>query len=267
MIKYIIILLPFIFWGCQKNFNSVVNPLPVNSRVLKVTTADSLTFNKSDSLIVVSIQLSSSTGIESVEANIIASDQTQLNDSPIILYDNGDIADNGDSVKGDGIYSNKFPLSRYNPDGIYTVQYSITDDNNNTQIAAVHSFVYNNGQPLTAPVISNLVAPDTVAIETQKVLIFLSVQVNDTLGLQDIKSVFFNSLSPPDDQPSSGNPFIMYDDGTHGDAVAGDGIYSLIVELLPPPTVVPKGTYTFEFQAVSKEGVTSNIITHYIVVQ
>jgi hypothetical protein len=207
---------------------------------------------------VVGVQLNSLIGVQSVEANIISSDFTQLNNSPLLLYD---------TSKSTNIYSNTFPLSRYYPDGTYSVQYSITDINNNTQIVAVHSFVYNNAQHLPPPVISNLVAPDTVTIGTQKVLILVTVQVTDSAGLQDIKSVFFNSYVPPDNHAAPGNPFIMYDNGANGDAVAGDGIYSLIVELPPPPTSVPLGTYTWVFQAVSNEGDTSNVIIHKIVVQ
>ncbi|MDR3668143.1 MAG: hypothetical protein P4L35_14975, partial [Ignavibacteriaceae bacterium] len=61
-------------------------------------------------------------------------------------------------------------------------------------------------------------------------------------------------------------PFYMYDDGRpeHGDAVAGDGIYSLIISL-PPGTT--KGTYRWEFQAQDREKKTSNIIIHNIVVK
>ena len=67
---------------------------------------------------------------------------------------------------------------------------------------------------------------------------------------------FILILLLPNGQPSSGNPFIMNNDG--------NGLYSLTVQL---PTGVPKGTYLWEFEAVSNEGLTSNIITHYIVVK
>ncbi|MGA7720973.1 MAG: hypothetical protein WCA84_07335 [Ignavibacteriaceae bacterium] len=257
MNKYILILIPFIFGGCQKDFNSVIDTQPANSQVLRIIMADSVTFNQSDSLVVISVQLNSSTGIKSVEANIIASDLTQLNSLPITLYDNGDLADNGDSIKGDNIYSNKYPFSSYNPNGTYTVQYFTVDNKDNTQMVAEHSFVYNNNQTAAAPVISNLTAPDTVTIGSQAFPIYLSIQVEDANGFSDVRSVYFNSFIPPNGQPSSGNPFIMNNDG--------NGLYSLTVQL--PATGVPKGTYLWEFEAVSNEGLTSNIITHYIVVK
>jgi hypothetical protein len=63
----------------------------------------------------------------------------------------------------------------------------------------------------------------------------------------------------------------MFDDGdpNHGDAIAGDGIYSSIVKLPSkqsnPP--VPLGTFRWEFQAKDRENKTSNIIIHYIVIK
>lgn len=118
---------------------------------------------------------------------------------------------------------------------------------------------------IVAPVISNLVAPDTVTIGGDTTKIFLSVTVSDENGLSDINSVYFNSYIPPDGHPSSANPIKMYDDGTHGDQKAGDGIYSTYVVL--PPTGVPHGTFRWEFFAQDKNGLLSNKISHNIVVQ
>jgi hypothetical protein len=256
MNKLLPILIPFIFfWGCQKNFNSVVDTQSLsNIRVANIGTANSFTYEPSDSLIVISIQLISSAGIQSVYANIIDPNFNQLNDSPLILNENGN-----------NIYSNNFPLSHYYSKGTYQVQYFVTDENNNNYEVGLHSFNFDNGQANAAPVISNLIAPDTATIGAQKTLIFLSVQVQDNNGLSDVQSVFFNSFNPPDGHASTGNPFVMYDDGTNGDVTAGDGVYSLIIELLP--TGVTKGSYRWEFQAKSKEGLLSNKIIHNIVIQ
>jgi hypothetical protein len=267
MKKYILIVIPFIFWGCQKSYNTVVDSQSTSPHVVKITTADSFIYNQKDSTITISVQLNSSMGVKSVGANIIESDFTQLNTEPLILYDNGDVADNGDLVKGDNIFSNKFPMSVNYPNGSYTVQYFITDENDNSLMAAVHSFGYSNLQTNKAPVISSLSAPDTVTIESQAIALTVSIHVSDGNGLSDINTVSFNSFVPPDGHASSANPIIMYDDGqaAHGDAAAGDGIYTVIVQL--PATGVPKGTFRWEFQAVDKEGLTSNKITHNLVVQ
>jgi len=55
----------------------------------------------------------------------------------------------------------------------------------------------------------------------------------------------------------------MFDDGNNGsdgDLIAGDGIYSIIIRL--PPTGVTKGTYRWEFQARDRAGKSSNKIIH-----
>jgi hypothetical protein len=151
--------------------------------------------------------------------------------------------------------------------GKYTIQYYLINSNNNTELVAEHNFTYNNNLADAAPVVSNLVAPDTVSLNTGLTTdINLSIQVADSNGLNDIDIVFFNSFLP-NGNASSNNPFIMFDDGKpeHGDAVAGDGIYSLIVSL--PPTGVTKGTYRWEFQARDRGKKTSNIIIHNIVVK
>ncbi len=265
MKKYIYILLPFIFWGCQKDFNSVVDSSPSNYQVNKILGADSVMYYPSDSLITISIGFTSSTGIRTVSANVIDPSQNQINLDPIILFDNGNLSDNGDTTKGDNIYSNKYPLSRYYANGNYQIQYFVTDYSNQSNLAAIRSFNFNNGQANVAPVISNLVCPDTETIQPVTINIFVSVYVHDDNGLKDIKSVYFNSYIPPDGHPSSQNPIMMYDDGTHGDVTAGDGIYSTYVVL--PSTGVPKGTFRWEFQAEDRGGLLSNKIIHYLVIK
>ncbi len=114
------------------------------------------------------------------------------------------------------------------------------------------------------PVISDLNAPDTVFVQSQPVLIKLTIKATDPDGSNDIKAVQFNSFKP-DGSPSSGNPFKMYDDGNSsgisGDDKAGDGIYSIIIQLLPN---TQRGRYRFEFQAIDKSNAQSNIITHFM---
>lgn len=123
--------------------------------------------------------------------------------------------------------------------------------------------LYRGNRP---PIISDLNAPDSVILQSQTILIKITIKATDPDGDNDIKAVYFNSFKP-DGSPSSGNPFRMYDDGNangiSGDEKAGDGIYSIIIQL-PPNT--QKGTYRFEFQAIDRAGATSNTITHFLVV-
>ena len=263
MKKILYIIIPFIFWGCQKDFNSVIDSPLINYQASKVPTADSVTYSPSDSLMVLSVGLYPSADIQSVSANVISPDQTQLNNQPVILYDDGNSSDYGDTISGDFVFSNKFPMSHSYQKGKYQVQFFVTDNSGQTNMVALHFFWFDNGQPNVAPVISNIVAPDTVTLGTSTTPLFLSVQVHDDNGLSDVKSVYFNSYLP-NGNASSGNPFKMYDDGSNGDKVAGDGIYSLTIGL--PPNVTT-GTYRFEFQAVDLGGLVSNKIVHNVVVK
>ncbi len=145
--------------------------------------------------------------------------------------------------------------------GDYRVEVTGVDGDGRATNRAISKFTVVYGTK--PPVLAELFAPDTVALDpVDKKLLILAVRVVDSSGLADIRRVFFNSFLP-NNAPASGNPFLMYDDGTHGDATANDGIFTLLVEL--PPTT-QKGRYRFEFQAVDYSNLTSNVLIHHIIV-
>jgi hypothetical protein len=115
------------------------------------------------------------------------------------------------------------------------------------------------------PEIRSINAPDTVDLQPETVVFTMSAEVYDPSGQADIRQVFFNSFLP-DGRPSSGNPFTMRDDGQpgSGDAVAGDGLYSIKVQM-PPDT--PKGEYRFEFRALDYSSLSSNVVIHKLTVR
>ncbi|MBR9976530.1 MAG: hypothetical protein KFH87_00455 [Bacteroidetes bacterium] len=115
------------------------------------------------------------------------------------------------------------------------------------------------------PEIVTVNAPDTVDLQAETIYIRMSAEVRDESGLADIKQVFFNSFLP-DGRPSSGNPFTLRDDGNpgSGDDIAGDGIFSIIVQM-PPAT--PHGEYRFEFRAIDYSNLTSNVVIHKLIVR
>ncbi|MBN1351628.1 hypothetical protein JXJ21_19595 [candidate division KSB1 bacterium] len=118
------------------------------------------------------------------------------------------------------------------------------------------------------PVITNLVAPDTMSVPAQGAAeTVLTVDVTDPEGRSDIRDVYMN-VYKPDGSGSSLNPLSMEDDGggnsNSGDEVAGDGTYSLGISL---PTGTVKGIYTFIFEAVDYSNARSNQIIHKILVK
>lgn len=98
-----------------------------------------------------------------------------------------------------------------------------------------------------APVLSDLIAPDTISRqESEPVLI--SVLATDAQGPDDIQHVYFNTTKP-DGTPALGNPFYLYDDGdyeNHGDETGGDGIYSTFIVIDASNAL---GQYRFDFIA------------------
>ncbi len=268
MKKYLIFLIPLFIWGCSKKFGDVIDPVTSNYQVINVTSFPDTTYKTGDSVFTFSISLNSSLGINSIFFNVIDPDGNTLNDSPVALFDDGKPA-HGDAAQNDNIFSNRFPFSQSYVNGKYSIKYYI-NDNNGTSLAAVHNFIYNNNQTDFPPIVSNLIAPDTLTQQdTSYVYIVVTIAAFDSNGAKDIRMVYYNSFLP-DGTPSKQNPIVMYDDGSsdHGDAVAGDGIYSVIVQL-PPKNVsaVPSGTFRWEFQALDREGILSNKIIHNVVIK
>lgn len=145
--------------------------------------------------------------------------------------------------------------------GDYSVEVTGTDDRGFELNSVRTKFNVING--VNPPVINCAEVPDTLQLPLQGSLAFMmKVCVKDPSGRADIKRVWFNSYDP-NNKPNNNNPFIMYDDGTHGDTVANDGTYSLTVQL---PSTTTKGKYRFEFQAFDYGNLGSNVVTKYIYV-
>jgi len=258
------LILLFILIGCEKEFDNVIENSNPDYQVKMVTPSDSIQYNPLDSLITIRIAFNSAKNIPGVYCDVYASDNSKLNISPLSLLDNGKIA-NGDSVANDGSFSNKFPLSKTYPNGIYNIKYFVTDNSNSTNQVALGTFKYDNKQSNFAPIISNdIVDPDT-AIVTDTTIILTSINVIDQNGLSDILIVYFVVYRP--DGTTNGIQNFMFDDGDlsqHGDQFARDGIYSLLVQIT---SANDKGTYKLEFRAKDRGGKLSNIITHSLLIQ
>ena len=105
-----------------------------------------------------------------------------------------------------------------------------------------------------APVISNLVAPDTVYRSLQTPFT-VSVQASDPDGLYDLVSVTMTN--------ENNSVFSLHDDGINGDEMGGDGIFTQVFAF---PTDQPLGPYVFTFKAIDRSNVSSAVLTKTIVV-
>lgn len=115
--------------------------------------------------------------------------------------------------------------------------------------------------PNDPPVLSGVSAPDTIDRNSEEPIL-LSIAVTDPQGASDIRRVYFNTTKP-NGTPSSGNPFLMLDDGTAGDTVAGDGVYSLQIIISASNTL---GNYRFDFYAEDNAGAVGGPVTRVITV-
>jgi hypothetical protein len=258
------LILLLIFIGCEKEYDTVIENYIPDYQVKLVSPSDSIRYNPLDSLVTLRIAFNSASNIQSVYCDVYASDNSKLNSSPLSLLDNGKIA-NGDDVANDGSFANKIPLSESYPNGIYNIKYFVTDKSNSTNQVALGTFKFDNGQANIAPIISDdIVDPDT-AVVIDTTLIITSINVVDQNGLSDIDRAYFKVYRP--DGTTNNNQNLMFDDGNlslHGDQTAGDGIYSLIIQITSSNA---KGTYRLEFQAKDRGGKLSNIINHSLLIQ
>jgi len=175
-----------------------------------------------------------------------------------LLWDDGQ---SGDLIPGDGIFTFQGNLEdTLKSRGVHTFRFQAVDQSgvfSNAKVKAV--FIDQINYP---PVLSNVIAPDTVVLGTVVKTLFISVDVTDPQGLVDIKKVYFNSTKP-DSTPALDNPFIMYDDGSNGDITPNDGTYSLDVEIT---TEAQKGIYRFDFYAEDYSGAVSESLLHFLTV-
>lgn len=264
MRKTVIFLLPLLLIGCDKKYNEVVEAYQNNYQVNSVSPADSVRYTAGDSLITIRIDFYSSSQVNEVYCRVIASNGSELTSSYLQLFDNGN-SSNGDITADDNSFANKFPLSKYYPNGYYTTKYFVQETHGELRRVAEGKFKYNNGQDNLPPIISNdIVNPDTIMV-TDTTTILTSVEANDPNGKNDISKVFFIVYKP--NGSTNNNEIQLYDDGDqvkHGDQRAGDGIYSLLIQV---DQTNDKGTYRFKFQSRDRSGILSNAINHFVLIQ
>ena len=123
------------------------------------------------------------------------------------------------------------------------------------------------GIPQFPPEILDVANPDTVVIprdgEPKEVFSFRA-EVVDPEGQETIDRVLVDIVQP-NGNLAGGMPFQLYDDGTGGDAVAADSIYTRVFEVTSSNN--PQD-YTLRYYAFDKTGLGSDTVTsEYHVVQ
>lgn len=258
-------LLPLLFWGCEKTYDSVINPIQTNTiQVTNIAPIDSVDYLTSDSVLTFAVTFNSPEQVQSAYFNIIKPDGTQLNSSVIKLYNDGDIEEHGDSSGSDNTFSNKFTMSNSYINGVYLVKYYVDDVYGNVKYISAQNYVFDNGKDKFAPVLSNLEMPDTVSIGQT---FAFSVMAVDSNGYDDIELVYYELYRPDGTQVSNSQgvyKFPLFDDGqtaVNGDVAANDSTYTVILAF---PSGQPTGSWRFEFQAIDRSNLLSNKITQNV---
>ena len=252
-----------LLWGCEKQFDNVIENQFTSYQVVSVIVKDSLQY-PIDSTAIFKIEFNTSNGIKNVGFDIYSPENEKINPSILYLLDNGNPA-NGDADANDDIYTAKINLDSNSINGNYELKYYVTDDLNIIKQVATSKYYFNNGKSNVAPVISDdVINPDTLVV-TDTVVIYTGIKATDENGSNDIQKVYFTVYKP--DGSTNNSQLELFDDGdflNHGDLVAGDGIYSKLISVNQNND---KGSYRFEFRAKDRSNKLSNIINHIVVIQ
>jgi methionine-rich copper-binding protein CopC len=249
------ILFSLLLWGCEKKYDNVIDTSSGNYQVTSISHHASYDLKTpADSLLVVRINFSQESELSKAYFDIIASDNSVLNSSPVELL-----------PLENNIFQNQFILKREFPNGTYNLNFRVTGLDGKSSFVASSSFQFNNGQDNVPPFISNsVIYPDTVVVNDTTV-ISTSITAIDSNGTNDIEEVYFIVYKP--DGTSNNSHVILFDDGNldeHGDSTAGDNVYSRLIQVNQSND---KGTYRFEFRAKDRSDSLSNIVNHLVLIQ
>jgi len=242
------------FYGCEKDYNSVVEPENLTYQVIRVEPIQSIIYFPGN-FTLLRIQFNSIENIRSVALDLITPAGEKFSESPLLMT----LIDNN-------TFTYSLTMMNTYLSCTYTIKYYVTDKSDNTTEAAVQKFNYDNGTANTAPTILNVfVDPDTLVV-TDTTLIIVTAAVVDSQGQADIEAVYFVVYRP--DGTTSGNQNILSDDGVitdrKYDEIAGDGIFSQIISITQDNA---KGTYRFEFAARDRNSLLSNIVSYNVLIQ
>ena len=134
-----------------------------------------------------------------------------------------DTGANGDQPAGDGVYSTALSSNLFKKTTDHLIRLQAEDRAGNTGAVRIVS-IRGRFQILDVPVIQRVNAPEIVNANVNP-HVLITAGVSDPQGLADLQLVQFR-IFQPGGQEAPDSPQIMFDDGSAGDVVAGDGIFS-----------------------------------------
>lgn len=246
--------------SCENIPNDVIDIDESNFNIEKIEAPDLIVLNEESTELVTSIEFSNAQFVEKVTTQILSIDGRYNLGSVSELKDDGNAPD---EIANDLIFTTSYTLNEQIPTDNYLIEFYISSLGAERKVA-VKNFRYDNGTSNIAPVLSNVIAPDSLVV-SDTVAFAISVEVKDANGSSDIRSAYFFVTRP--DGVSAGVPTFLFDDGNfaaNGDQAAGDGRFSRILKINQNNQ---KGIYKLEFQAEDKGNKKSEILTHNLLVK
>lgn len=253
---FFVLFMSLILFGCDGVEEGIIDSNIVDLSVTEIDAPSSLVYSGLDTKLNTSITFSNSESLLRVWINIASQD------GKISITNDMDMTESSENR-----YSTLVDMNTEMPSIVYTIDFFYETENQAEKKIASHNFTYDNLQDNISPEISfpffyYLGEQPTLrdTLENDKEFI-ISIDVFDENGINDIDSVYTDFYSP--NNPSA-KRFLLFDDGNsnHGDAIAGDGIYSL-KNIFSNAS----GERKFEFWARDRRGALSNMITHIVVVK
>ena len=162
---------------------------------------------------------------------------------------------NGDIIRGDGRFSALLSHS-LTDSGLGSFRFLISAFDLDSNTAENFELLLNITN--YKPVLTFVSATNSVALGDS---IFIEVAVTDSNGLSDIRKVTYDVFRHTDSTLIQDNTFVMIDDGTLGDKISGDGIYSVTQPTRPANEGGSTGTFDFLIKAEDFTGEKSDTLT------
>jgi len=256
------------FNACDNIPSEVIESADPNYRILAVNAPTVFTQTPTDSIFTTSIKFENTETISSVWFNIVTDDGTASIKQNVEMLDDGS-STSGDLNEGDGAYTGRTVLGSSISTGTYVVEYYVENNvrigSDKVQLVSSHNLEFKSSKDNVAPVLSNLVMPNTIARAQQFIF---SVDASDENGYLDISRVYYEVFDPEGNQIQNSQgitKFPMFDDGaTGGDETAKDGTFTVALTF---PESFATGDYRFEITAEDNLSTLSNTIIHTLTVQ
>lgn len=255
------------FYACEEIPSEVIDKDFNSFSIIEFQSPNRFIYSAADSNITASIKIDNISYIKEIYMNILSKEGDKKVAEKVIMSDNGDMAKNKDTKANDGIYTAFAPMKKSFSSGDYNLQIYVTNNSNVTKKMISKQFYFDNSQNNSAPIISDVVLPSSIA---RGETFTFSVKASDPNGYDDLQYVYFKLYRPDNSMVDPGNGlgfFIMNDLGNKdvfGDEIAGDGIFTFKNSFSSTTTL---GNWRFEFQAKDRNGALSNIISQYMEVK